>query len=246
MATLNKKHLRGTIGPVTIRKQGNNSIVQSKKTSHKIAPGTKVYSDTFGNFSKFAASIRQAFFAHDLDYYDPNAHSRLNQHLSWLNRSAPLSSNGKPDLREGNLARLVGYQFNLASILHDYIGFEPEIILNKKQELSFKLPANCSNRQIKSPDKKCTFLMLEIQAAVFYDGLLNHQSLGTQMIPINLWEDLQVQDIFKAYKFEKPAPEEGMILVVMSAWFMDRPGTFSSYYNKKEWHPCGIIAGFRY
>lgn len=242
MAIIKDGFLRGQVGNLVNRKVGNQQIVQTK-AGRKIKQSelSKAASDDFGYSSTMGACIRHALVNTHLQLHDDKMHNRLIKHIRRVIRATPSPISGFNTISEGNLNRLIGFQFNSDCHLHDYLYVDPTVLINGDRQVSVSIPAFHRHQHLFIP-KNCENICIHLEAVGLYDKL--DVPLGTWEIEISSY--LGKEDIIaeQHITFDMPTRPLDTILVGLTILYIDKIGSRTCVRNSKELHPAAIIGGF--
>lgn len=242
MAINENGYLRGQIGYLVHRKVGNQNIVQTRAGGVRQTRWTKAAANDFGRASTAGALVRRAFIDAHQRLHDNKMHNRLVRQMQRV-----MSGNGKQYLGEatigqGNLQRIVNFQFNDHCHLHDYVFFDPVMEMDEKNHrLSVHLPAVIADRHIRIP-LRCSHIVLKINIVAFDFLAEESQEIGTEELEVKLYSNETAEE----QTFDFDIGEDGFdtVLVAMSVLYIYKESKRVYLYNHEQLHPAGIIGAF--
>jgi len=244
MAIIENGSLRGQVGNLVNRRVGTQHIVQTKP-GRKIrqTKSTQVAAEDFGYASAAGALLRQAFVHTHQQLHDDKMHNRLIKHIQRVMWSDPAPIVGYSSIREGNIDRLIGFQFNADCHLQDYLYIDPVVRINDEQQVSVCFSAFHRHKHLRIP-KDCYHVVFQVETIALQFGDKKIFPLGTQEIEIEIYAGKENRIDEQILTFEDPVHPYDSILVGLCILYVDKSGSRSYVRNNKELHPAAIIGGF--
>lgn len=241
MARIDKKFIKGTIGPVVYKKYRKLQVMQGRPTftPESQTKGTKEAASAFGIASKLAMSIRENLYPMVTDFFDGTMVNRLNSEIIHILNQSMDRKTRKYLFNPDSFNRLNGFEFNMASPVRDNFLVQPVLSLNN-QVLNIHIPEIHVPQSIKFPrvDVSCRVGL----AIGFFDLNKGRMRLG----------DIQSTDI--KYNFETFAVpaidfdfevEPGCLCVTMlSMQYFKTTFAGSLGFNTKTFNPVAILKSF--
>lgn len=179
MAIIENGYLRGQIGNLVNRKLGNKNVVQTKP-SEKIrqTEWTKAAASDFGKASSAGSLIRRSFLSAHLQMHDSEMHNRLVKCMNRVLRGNGTSNQGYTSIREGNINRLIDFQFNENCHVYDYVYFDPIVSFDDVGNANIILPPLAGDNNFLWP-KNCSQLITRIEVVgLRFDFQRYSQTIG--------------------------------------------------------------------
>lgn len=246
MAILENGYLRGQIGNLINRKVGNKNVVQTKP-SNKIRQTrwTEAAALDFGTASSSGSLIRRAFRSLHMNMHDSGMHNRLVTCMQRVLRGHGKQYQGMLLVNQGNIQRLVDFQFNEKCHLYDYLYFDPQVSFDPNGTTYISLPSLNGQRHFFIP-KKCSHVLLKIEAAGFHFAAKHYETIGIHEIELPIYsqngDGIEPQTLV----FEPKDTRYDSLLVALSISYITKNGKYSLLLNSEELNPAGIIAARNY
>jgi len=243
MAVLDKKGVRGRIGPLTYRVVGSKNIIQSRpgEGTVKQTLASRICACEFGVASNTARAIRQIFYPVYQGLNDGGMINRLTSSVLKVIKGNREKNRGERDIHGGDLGYLNNFQFNTNSPLEESFLVRPLVELNEERKLTVTLPAFNVYKELKIPEKSNVHT-IRITAAAFNFEQEFYQYCGIHNFEIKRGKTKQ-----EALEWVCPdlMPAGCIILVSMSLLFSFNPYNMGTIVlNSKELQPAAIIAAF--
>jgi hypothetical protein len=244
MAVIDNGYLRGQIGNVVNRKVGAQNIVQTKPTGKiRQTECTQAAATDFGTASAAGSLIRRAFNSLHLKLHDHGMHTRLVKRMQRVLRGNGKTMKGHMQIKNGNIKRLVDFQFNENCHLHDYLYFDPEVTLDERGRISIQLPAIKTSSNFYLP-KRCSHIVVEFDIKGFNFSRKCFQSIGSYEIELPLYGKDRQEENEQTLEFNILDEPFDSVLVVLSIRYLYKDGTHTYLRNSETLNPVGIIAAF--
>lgn len=244
MAIQENGYLRGQIGNLINRKVGKQHIVQTKPSGNiRQTEWTKAAAEDFGRASKAGALLRRAFIPAHQHLHDGNMHNRLVRQMQRAIKGNVNQFVGEMTVNNGNIERLVNYQFNDKCHLQDYVCFDPDLSMDDQKKLTVSFPSFDPFTSLKIP-VRCSHVVLKIDVAAFHFGDNTFKRVGEKEVEIKLYQserNVAAQNL----AFNCNVTKMETILVVFSVLYLYENGGRCYMQNNKDLHPVGIIGAFR-
>ncbi|WP_437920988.1 hypothetical protein [Sphingobacterium sp. LRF_L2] len=243
MAVIENGFFRGQIGNLVNRKVGNQNIVQTK-SSHKTrqTQWTKAAASDFGKASKAGAMIRQAFILAHQKMHDGLMHTWLVKYLQRVLRANGTADMGDLRIKNGNINRLVGFQFNEQSHIYDALYFDPQVSFEKGL-VTINLPRFNKHTNLFRP-KNCSHINLRFETIGFNFGRQYFESLGTHEIDIDMSTNNEAINTSETLTFDSKGQQYDSIITVCAVLYLNKNTNYSILINDINLNPVGIIAAF--
>ncbi|ERJ59616.1 hypothetical protein [Sphingobacterium paucimobilis] len=244
MAIIENGYLRGQIGNLVNRKVGNKNVVQTKPSDKlKQTQWTQNAATDFGTASAAGAVIRRAFRSLHLDMHDSGMHNRLQQHMQRVLRGYGKRYSGMLNVSDGNIQRLVDFQFNEKCHIHDYLYCDPQVTFESNGTTSISLPSLNAQRNFHIP-KNCSHIILKIETVGFNFGFRHFETIGSHEIELPIYsqqgEGIDPQTLVHDVNNTK----YNSIVVSLAILYITKYGNHTSLLNSKDLNPVGIIATY--
>lgn len=245
MAIIENGFLRGQIRNLVNRKVGDQNIVQSKpQGSIKQSEWTKAAALDSGRASTAGALIRRAFINTHKKLHDGKMHNRLLLQVQRTMRAADDPDIGFMSVRKGNLNRLVNFQFNEHSHMHDYLYVDPTVDLDTEGLLTVHLPAFEKSTSITRP-KFCSHVVLQFQLVTLKLSSKDFRIIAKREMEIDFTKKGR-REAEQSFTVDCKDVSGDLLLVGLSLLFLSTDSHGRSYvHNHLELNPASIIAVFR-
>lgn len=240
MAIIENGFLRGRIGDLVNRKVGNKNVVQTK-ASGKIrqTEWTQAAAADFGTASKAGALIRRAFARTHLKMHDGNMHNRLVKTIQRVLRANGTFDAGSLQIKNGNIKRLIDFQFNEHCHLYDYVYLDLQVSYEEAGIIHVHLPAFSKQNNLFRP-KWCSDIVLRFEAVGFKYASKYAESISIEEIKLSLYDGKAEEE--RHLTFEGNDNEFDSILLALSVQYLKQQGSYTLLLNNEHLSPAGIIA----
>lgn len=244
MAVIDNGYLRGQIGNVVNRKVGTQNVVQTKPTGKiRQTERTQAAATDFGTASAAGSLIRRAFNSLHLKLHDHGMHTRLVKRMQRVLRGNGKTMKGYMQVKDGNIKRLVDFQFNENCHLHDYVYFDPEVMLDERGHISIQLPA-LKTHCFYLP-KQCSHIGLEFDIKGFHFSRKYIRAIGNYEIELPLYDKDRQEEHEQTLEFSITDEPFDSVLVALAIHYLYKDGTHTYLLNSETLNPAAIIAAFR-
>lgn len=244
MAIIENGYLRGQIGNVVNRKVGDKNIVQTKPSDKtRQTRWTEAAASDFGTASSAGAIIRRAFRAVHQGIHDREMHNRLVKRMQRVLRGYGTHEQGYLSVRDGNIQRLVDFQFNKNSHIYDFVYLDPEVTFAKNGNTTIKLPKISAQQNLNWP-KGCSHIIIKIDiiGISFQKGY--GKSFGSYEIEMQRFSSEQQAVEPQTLNFEIDDTMYNSIIVSLSTLYLDKYKNYATLLNSEKLNPAGIIAAY--
>ncbi len=244
MAIIDNGYLRGQIGNVVNRKVGTQNIVQTKPTGKiRQTEQTQAAATDFGTASAAGSLIRRAFNSLHLGLHDSEMHNRLVKCMQRVLRGHGKNYKGFMQVKDGNIKRLVDFQFNENCHLHDYMYFDPQVMLGETGNVRVQLPVLQAHRNFHLP-KQCNHIVLEFDIRSFHFAQKCFRTIGSYEKELPLYGKDRQEQSEQMVEFGIGNESFDCILVALAIRYLYKDGIYTYLRNSETLHPAGIIAAF--
>ncbi|MGO2101527.1 MAG: hypothetical protein ACTH3E_00620 [Psychroflexus halocasei] len=153
MAYLDKNNMiRGKIGNIVLRKLNDKIVAQEKSTSQNQTQPTKESATDFGTASttakKLTISLENIYFNH----HDNTMHTRLRSCILSMFKKNISTPRGQKNLWNSNSEMLNGFDFNINSLLSDYLKSEVKVKISDDDHVKIQVASFDPKKYIKWPE----------------------------------------------------------------------------------------------
>lgn len=242
MAIIKNGYLRGQVGDLVNRKVGDLHVVQTKPNDEiNQTRWTKAAANDFGEASTIGALIRRAFINCHQKMYDKNMPNRLIKQIQRAMYGYGKKNLGCMSLEDGNIQRLVNFQFNENCHLQDYLYFDLTVSMDDDRILQVDIPALPPDRLLKIP-LRCNLIRIQIDVVGFDFKSKKRVYFKTQDVEIKLHgqeETVPEQSLF--FECDQASKQ---IIVCCSLLYLTDTDKHTYLHNHKKLHPTAIIGAF--
>jgi len=128
MGKFDGKYIRGLVGSVVQRKTRHGLVVQSAPDKVKQTDATKKAQDVFGQASVLARTIRDNLISVTQGNWDRDMVNRFNKPVRDVLKQCYNKETDQYTFKENSFGRLAGFEFNVKSLLINYLLMSPEVV----------------------------------------------------------------------------------------------------------------------
>jgi hypothetical protein len=234
MAIVIDNSITGSIDNITYKKTKNGTTAFKKITRTKQTLDTKAMATVFGMASKLRSMIATDMSKVVSLRYDSKMHERLESELIAILGRCFSKTSKTYTFEADSFHRLEKFEFNVNSIIKDYLWKEPVVKLNKNNQLVVTLPALRLPHDLSFPNgaNNCEFTVDVMQMAL-KEGY--HRAMLTQKLEIKL-EDKEVSE--QTLTFEV---NDGCLIVVgIGLNYFNLSDIYKTVLNDKNFNPARI------
>ncbi|MDR2275272.1 MAG: hypothetical protein LBF27_30450 [Sphingobacterium sp.] len=240
MAIIENGYLKGQIGNLVNRKVGDKNVVQTKSSDKmRQTIWTEAAASDFGAASAAGAIIRRAFNTVHQKIHDSGMHNRLVKRMQRVLLGNGKHNPGNQRISEGNIQRLVGFQFNKNCHIYDYLYFDTNVTFTASGTTSVHLPELKTQRNFYWP-KTCSHIILKIKIVGLSFDKRQVRTIGSQEIELTRYDNQQHEAM--TLTFDSPDKDYDTILVSLSTLYLDKRNSYAFLLNSIDLNPAGIIA----
>ena len=244
MAIIDNGYLRGQIGNVVNRKVGTQNVVQTKPTGKiRQTQWTEAAASDFGTASSAGSLIRRAFIVAHRKVHDGQMHNRLVKRMQRVLRGNGKVTKGFMQVKDGNIKRLVDFQFNEKCHIYDYVYFDPKVSFDEVGNTYIQLPAFETHRNLYVP-KQCSHIVLKFDVIGFNFPRKSYETIGSHEMELPLYDRDQKEYDKHTLLFDTKDKLFDSLLVSLSTLYIYKNRTYAYLLNDENLNPAGIIAAF--
>lgn len=244
MAIIDNGYLRGQVGNLVNRKVGTKNIVQTKPNGKiRQTPWTQAAASDFGTASASGSLIRRAFNCAHQNVHDSEMHNRLVKRMQRVLRGNGKTMKGHMQVNDGNIKRLVDFQFNEKCHIYDYVYFDPEVTFDETGTTRIHLPSFEAYRNLYIP-KQCSHIVLNFDVIGFNFLKKYVKSIGSHKIEVSLYDRDRQEEEKQTLAFDTKDELFDSVLVSLSTLYIYKDRAYTYLLNDETLNPAGIIAAF--
>ncbi|HEY1025683.1 MAG TPA: hypothetical protein VGE26_11000 [Sphingobacteriaceae bacterium] len=236
----NQGKIRGSVGNYSYRVVGDKNLLQSKPGKVKQTANTKESASEFGLASTSAKVIRSCLYALIQGRHDGGMINRLQQTVYHAIKTGT-GTRGNRTLYDGDLSKLLGFEFNNRSPLSEVLKIKPSAVMDGSGRILVTIPSFKTRRDMKMPSRaNGCYLRVVVTALNFssaYFQYTGHQQLNIQASSVHEEQTLT---------FDQEIPQGCVVLISMSLHFYT-PQTLVGeiVLNSDELNPVSLIGIFK-
>jgi len=244
MAIIDNGYLRGQIGNLVNRKVGTKNIVQTKPNGKiRQTAWTQAAASDFGTASASGSLIRRAFNRAHQNLHDSEMHNRLVKRMQRVLRGNGKTMKGHMQVKDGNIKRLVDFQFNEKCHIYDYVYFDPEVSFDETGTTCIHLPSFEVHRNLYIP-KQCSHIVLNFDVIGFNFPRKSYETIGNHEMELPLYDRDQKAYDKQTLLFDTKDKLFDSVLVSLSTLYIYKDRTYTYLLNDETLNPAEIIAAF--
>ncbi|WP_140937755.1 hypothetical protein [Sphingobacterium lumbrici] len=183
--------------------------------------------------------IRRSLNSLHQDMHDPKMHNRLVVHMQRVMK-CNRQFLGEKSAAAGNPNRLVGFQFNENSHLHDYMFFDIVTRLAENNTLTVTVPSFHVRDHIKKT-RNCSYTNLRIMTVGINFEKEWIDKLGKEEIGFeSYYKDVWIPE--QTFSYTLDDADIDMVLVGVNLEFLSNRGNRLTLINDDKFNPASIIA----
>ncbi len=240
MAIIENGYLKGQIGNLVNRKVGDKNVVQTKSSDKmRQTIWTEAAASDFGAASAAGAIIRRAFNAVHQKLHDSGMHNRLVKRMQRVLLGNGKHNPGYQRISEGNIQRLVDFQFNKNCHIYDYLYFDTTVNFATTGVISIHIPELKGEENFYWP-KACSHIILKIEIIGLSFDKKQSRTIGSHEIELTRYNS-ELQEA-KTLTFDSTGNNYDTILVSLSTLYLDKRNSYAFLLNSIDLNPAAIIA----
>ncbi|WP_293946700.1 MULTISPECIES: hypothetical protein [unclassified Sphingobacterium] len=240
MAIIENGYLKGQIGNLVNRKVGDKNVVQAKSSDKmRQTRWTEAAASDFGTASAAGAIIRRAFNTVHQKIHDGGMHNRLVRRMQRVLLGYGKHNAGYQRVSQGNIQRLVGFQFNKNCHLYDYLYFDTNVTFAATGAISILIPELKPEQNFYWP-KACSHIILKFEIIGLSFAKRCTQTIGSHETELTRYDNQQHKA--RTLTFDSPDKDYDTILVSLSTLYLEKRGRYAVLLNSIDLNPAGIIA----
>ena len=244
MAIIENGYLRGRIGNLVNRKVGTKNVLQTKPMDKiRQTQWTEAAAHDFGTASTAGALIRKAFNYVHRGVHDGQMHNRLVKRMQRVLRGNGKWYKGIMSVRDGNIKRLVDFQFNEKCHIYDYVYMDPQVSIDDLGDTHIHLPTFEAKRNLYFP-KRCSHVVLKLDVIGFNFPRKSFKVIGSHEWEFSLYENNSKELQEQTLQFDTKEKEFEVVLVSLSTLYHNKEKNYTYLLNEETLNPAGIIAAF--
>ena len=236
-------YIRGLVGPLVSRKVGTKNYIQSRPHRVKQNTETKNAGKDFGQASRAAASIRQAFNLVHQKLHDGQMGNRLNRQVYRAMKTNISDDRGTLCLNNCALDRLVNFQFNDNCHMQDALNIDPAVKLTEDNEIEVSFPIFDIKRALLLP-KGCNAIAFKFLTFSFDFKEREFAEVKDEEWEIDIVYD-QGQIPAKTISIACNEFVGTPILIGFTIVYLHKDGRRCTVLNEVDFSPASILAAFQ-
>lgn len=236
-------YIRGLVGPLVSRKVGAKNYIQSRPHRVRQNAETKNAGKDFGQASRAAAAIRQAFNLVHQKLHDGQMGNRLSRQVYRAMKTNISDDKGTLCLNNCVLDRLVNFQFNGNCHMQDALNIDPVVKLSEKNQIEISFPIFDIKRALLLP-KGCNAIVFKFHTFSFDFKEREFAEVKDEEWEIDIVYD---QDPIPAKTISIPCNEFAgtPVLVGFTIIYLRKNGRRCTVLNEVDSTPATILAAFQ-
>lgn len=236
MAIFDGKNLKGSLGNLVFKKQGDKTVVSAKPEPGTMwqTEATKNSAAVFGQIiSPLAKHIRTAFSDLHCGNYDREMVNRMNSEIStviYQNKQ----DEGTISFSEKSFKTLEGFDFNISSPLHKSL-FVDIAVEQQDEQFIVSIPPFEVKKGIKFP-KKSDLCVIALQVI-----LINPVTFFKEIFPIEIISLDDTLATFEGQEFIFEDWDGCVAMVGVGLFFSKTTGRRTLIVNSDSFHPAEIV-----
>ncbi len=235
MGKFDGKYIRGLVGPVIQRRTRHGLVVQSTPDKVNQTEGTKKAQGVFGQGSILACTIRDNLISVTQGNWDPGMVNRFNTPVRDVLKQCYDKETDQYTFKENSFGRLAGFEFNVKSLLINYLLVSPEVVF---QDNVFKV----------------TVPEIDTTESLRFPGSTNACEINIAFIPVALHAgrirqpadfrsfNVQIdQGMVPRQEFEFVADPGCLCVAAIGLNYFTLNNGIRTDYNTKVFNPSGVI-----
>lgn len=240
MAIIENGYLKGQLGNLVNRKVGDKNVVQTKPSDKmRQTIWTEAAASDFGTASAAGAIIRRAFNAVHQKLHDSEMHNRLVKRMQRVLLGNGKHNPGDQRVSQGNIQRLVDFQFNKNCHIYDYLYFDTTVNFATTGAISIHIPELKGDENFYWP-KSCSHIVLKIEIVSLSFDKRQAQTIVSHEIELTRYSSERHEA--KTLTFGSADKDYDTILVSLSTLYLDKRNSYAFLLNSIDLNPAGIIA----